>query len=325
MTAPRFPKVDHSAGHYESVYLKACHPAGGQGVWIRYTVHKRPHAEPKGFLWFALFAAGQGVRASKVAVGAPAAAADAYIVLGDARFAPGTVVGRADSPQLDASWALEFDPRVEPLWHLPKPWMYTAPIPKTKALTPYPGTTFTGRLVVAGETIAVEGWPGAVGHNWGSEHAKRAIWLHGTNFSGHESSWLDVVVARIKQGPLITPWIANGVLSLDGRRHRLGGVGRLRRTSIEETPERCRFVLPGHGVRLEGETGSERENFISWIYTQPSGEERQTVNCSIADMELRVWRGEPQPLSLAVSGGAAYELQMDERYDPIPVQPFADG
>jgi hypothetical protein len=57
--------VPRSAGHYESFYVKACHPSGGLGVWIRYTVHKRPGAEAKGFVWFTLFDAEAGVIASK--------------------------------------------------------------------------------------------------------------------------------------------------------------------------------------------------------------------------------------------------------------------
>ena len=36
-------------------------------------------------------------------------------------------------------------------------------------------------------------------------------------------------------------------------------------------------------------------------------------------------RAEAPPVSLEVTGGAAYELQMEEPYAPIPVQPFPDG
>ena len=45
-THARFPEVDLKAGHYESFYLKACHPSEPLGVWIRYTVHKRPGGAP---------------------------------------------------------------------------------------------------------------------------------------------------------------------------------------------------------------------------------------------------------------------------------------
>ncbi len=55
MTPARFPAVALAAGHYESFYLKACHPSEPQGVWIRYTVHKRPGEAATGSLWFTLF------------------------------------------------------------------------------------------------------------------------------------------------------------------------------------------------------------------------------------------------------------------------------
>jgi len=44
-SAPRFAGVDRGAGHYESYFIKAARPGGGQGIWIRHTVHKRPDAE----------------------------------------------------------------------------------------------------------------------------------------------------------------------------------------------------------------------------------------------------------------------------------------
>jgi hypothetical protein len=168
----------------------------------------------------------------------------------------------------------------------------------------------------------VSGWPGTVGHNWGEEHPRRAIWLHGSNFEQGRGAWLDVAVARVALGPLTTPWIANGELSLDGRRHRLGG---LRPARIEAIAERCRFRIAGEQVVVEGTVAAPRESFVGWIYTQPSGDERQTINCSIADLRVEVSRPGVAPVILNVEGGAAYELQLDSRYPPIPVQPFADG
>ena len=65
----RFPKVAAKAGHYESFYIKACRPGGGQGLWIRHTVHKRPGAEPNASIWFCLFdREAEGPRATKVTV-----------------------------------------------------------------------------------------------------------------------------------------------------------------------------------------------------------------------------------------------------------------
>jgi hypothetical protein len=291
-------------------------------VWIRYTVHKRPGAVPKGFVWFTLFERTRGVSASKAQFARPRAGEDHYIAMDGCRFAPGHVVGRAPSDQLDAAWELRFDGAEPAVWHLPWSWMYRAPFPRTKVLSPHPQVVFDGWIDAGGRRIDVSGWPGTVGHNWGAEHARRAIWLHGCNFDGRRGVWLDVAIARVGLGPLTTPWIANGELSLDGRRHRLGG---LRPARIEETVERCRFRITGEGAAVEGTVEAPRESFVGWIYAQPRGEERQTVNCSIADLRLEISRPAAPPVTLSVEGGAAYELQMDGRYPPIPVQPFPDG
>jgi hypothetical protein len=318
----RFPHVEASAGHYESFYLKACHPDGGLGAWIRYTVHKRPAGALKGFVWFTLFDSARGVAASKAQLAHPTADENHYVVMEGCRFAPGHAVGRALSDQLKAAWDLGFDGSAPAVWHLPRPWMYRAPLPRTKVLSPYPHVRFSGWIEAGGRRIDVSGWPGVVGHNWGAEHAKRAIWLHGTNFDGDNEAWLDVVIARVALGPLTTPWIAGGELCLDGRRHRLGG---LRWTRVEERVEHCRFRIAGEDVSIEGTAGARREDFVGWIYSQPAGGERQTVNCSIADMQLTIVRPHEPPATLAVRGGAAYELQMEGGYPEIPVQPFADG
>lgn len=323
----RFADVPAAAGHYESFFLKACHPAGGLGVWIRYTVHKRPHLVPTGALWFTLFDAPAGVRASKVPVANLSApiGGERYITLGDASIGPGGAVGRADSDELRAGWKLEFSGGEEPFCHLPAGWMYDAAIPRTKVLAQGPQVLVDGTLEVGDRTIELARWRGTVGHNWGREHAERAIWLHGAGFPGHEEAWLDVAIARITLGPVMTPWIANGVLSLEGRRHRLGGIGRVRSTRIEETPESARFAMSGEGISVQGAVGAERERFVGWIYAQPDGAERQTVNCSIADLRMTVQRPGAAAVKLSLDGGAAYELQMRERYAPIPVQPFPDG
>ena len=66
-TTARFPEVPAGKGHYESFYLKACHPSEPLGIWIRYTVHKHSDQEPKGSLWFTLFdGSADGPQASKV-------------------------------------------------------------------------------------------------------------------------------------------------------------------------------------------------------------------------------------------------------------------
>ncbi|MDE3069670.1 MAG: hypothetical protein KGJ43_02960 [Acidobacteriota bacterium] len=318
--------MPEGAGHYESYYLKATHPDGGLGIWIRYTVHKRPGGRPKAFLWFTLFDAERGVSAAKVEGPEPRVdGGERYIGIGESHLGHGRIVGSAPSEPVPASWDISFDSPEPPVWHLPHPWMYSAPFPRTKVLSPHPAVALHGSARVGDRIIDLDGWQGTIGHNWGAEHAHRAIWIHAAGFEGRERSWLDLAIGRIRLASLTTPWIANGVLCLDGRRHRLGGFRRLRATHIDETPELCRFALAGGDLSIEGSVGADRRDFVGWIYAQPDGSQRQTVNCSIADMRLTVLRRHAEPLVIECRGAAAYELQMQERYGPIPVQPFPDG
>jgi hypothetical protein len=293
-------------------------------VWIRYTVHKPPNDPPRGFTWFTLFDAGAGVVASKAGPASPDSPPGAYMRIGESIFTPEGATGGAVSSQLEATWELRFDGEEPPVWHLPR-WAYGAPVPRTKLLSPHPKVRVSGSVRAGERRLELEGWPGTVGHNWGSEHARRSIWIHGANFPGHEAAWLDLALGRVKLGPFTTPWIANGELCLEGRRHRLGGIERLRKTHVEESVESCRFSLAGEGIEISGRVGATKERFVSWLYAQPKGGERQTINCSIADLRLDVSRPGAGPVRLELTGGAAYELQMEERYPAIPVQPFPDG
>src|SRR4029453_2543566 len=102
----RFPRVAAKGGHYESFYIKACRPGGGQGIWIRHTVHKRPGAEPNASIWFVLFAReGEGPRGNRVTV--PAAELSVpeggWIKVAGAEIGPGRAEGSISTDALSAS------------------------------------------------------------------------------------------------------------------------------------------------------------------------------------------------------------------------------
>ena len=325
----RFPELQLSAGHYESFYLKATHPADPMSVWIRYTVHKRPGAEPRGSLWLVLFGAREerpwAVKATIPEVGA---GADHYIHVGEARFEPGRVFGSAAASASEArraSWDLTYSSSEAPWRHLPRDFMYRAPLPRTKLISPYPDARFSGRVEAGGRTVDLDGWRGMVGHNWGAQHAERWIWLQGAGFDGHEDAWFDAALGRIQIGRWTTPWIANGVLSLEGRRHRLGGLGSARRTEVSERPDGATFTLPGRDITVQGQVGADRKDFAGWIYADPDGSEHNVVNCSIANLVLTVSRPAEPPSTLQLASGAVYELGMRETGHGMAIEPYPDG
>src|SRR5690348_13067586 len=102
-TRARFPDVQPAAGFYESYYLRAAHPSEPVGIWIRYTVHKRPGASPKGSLWFTLFDANaDGPKATKITVPELDAGGDRYIEIARSTFGRSRVLGSAGP----ATWDL---------------------------------------------------------------------------------------------------------------------------------------------------------------------------------------------------------------------------
>ena len=324
----RFSDVAAKAGHYESFYIKACRPGGGQGIWIRHTVHKRPGAEPNASIWFVLFDRdADGPRATKatVAAGELSVPAGGWIKVADAEIGPGRARGAAGGDALTASWDLSFSGAAEPCKYLPSDRLYETRLPKTKFVAPFPDARFSGTLQIDGETIELDEWPGMIGHNWGTEHAERWVWLEGTGFADSPDTYFDVGAARIALGPWTTPWIPSGMLMLEGEPHRLGGFGRIRAAEIEASPGECRFLLPGKDIVVRGALSAPRKDLVGWVYADPDGPEHNTINCSVADLELTVERPARPPLHLTLPAGGAYELGMRETDHGIPIQPYGDG
>src|SRR5450631_2102624 len=198
-----FPSAALGAGMYESFYLRAVSPEEPVGVWIRNTVHKAPGRAARGSVWCTVFDARTGApfqhKLTSEAVSAPEGA---WIAVGEGAAASGREPGEpggqgavlgpghAEGRCGEAAWSLRFASEEAELRHLPRGWLYRAPLPRTKLTSPAPAARFDGELELPGRgRIELRGWPGMVGHNWGAEHAERWIWLHGVAFEGEPGAW----------------------------------------------------------------------------------------------------------------------------------------
>jgi hypothetical protein len=323
---PRFPHVDLRAGHYESVYLTASHPDEPVAAWIRYTVHKRPGAAATASIWFTLFGPG-GSTAGKVTTDR-LRSDDAHMLVVDhyGSVRRDGAVGTVSANGVDAAWDLRFHDTADELRHLPYPWMYRARLPRTKSTSPYPSMRVSGTVTVGARTLTLDGWRGMLGHNWGSEHAHRWIWLRGSAFDEDPDAWLDVVIGRIKLGRLVMPWVANGALSVRGVRHRVGGLGR--RVTVAERRDGCELVVPGREVSLTVRVTAPVASSVGWQYADPAGGRHQVRNCSAAGIRVDVRRrggSRDTTARLSTPHGGVYELGTAE-FDPsVVMQPYSDG
>jgi hypothetical protein len=298
------------SGRYESWYLRAVDPRAPRGVWIRHTVLQRPGGPSAGSLWCTVWDAAAGPPTAVKAT--PALAADPRRI-GDAEFAPGAVRGAAAAGPHHAAWDLEIAGAAAPLRHLPHPRLYDAPLPRTKLESPAPAARLSGAVEADGRRIQLDGWPGMIGHNWGSQHAERWLWLHGICFQDAPDAWLDVAIGRVRVGRATTPWIANGALHLDGRRQVLGGLRAP--VEVDARPGAATIVLGD--VRIHA--AAPLEQTIAWVYADPPGGEHHSANCSIAALEVRTARR-----TLATAHGGAYELGMRERDHGLRLASFPD-
>ena len=311
MSEPVFPRTG-ARGHYESYYVRAVDPEAPRAVWIRHTVLKRPGGAPAGSLWCTLWDAEAGPPVAVKATPGLAAAGD-WLEIAGTRFGPDAITGSAAAGAHRAAWELTVAGAAPPLRHLPHPSLYGAPLPRTKLESPAPAARVSGFAEAGGRRLELGGWPGMIGHNWGSQHAERWLWLHGIGFEGAPDAWLDLAVGRVRIGPATTPWVANGALHVDGRRHALGGLRA--RAEVDARPGAATVTLGDVRVRLS----APLEQTIAWVYADPPGGEHHSANCSIAALEVELGGR-----TLATAHGGVYELGMRERDHGLRLAPFPD-
>jgi hypothetical protein len=303
----RFPNVPMSDGHYESVYLTAHHPTDKLALWVRHTVLKAPGEPATGALWCTWFGA-DGVQATRVELPIAPPSPPWLLEVGDqARIGHDGAIGSVATDALAAHWDLRFLDPEPPMHHLPWDRLYALRLPRTKSLSAVPHLRLAGELVVDGTTVALDGWTGSVGHNWGTEHAERWIWLRADGFAEDDTAWLDVVIGRIRVGPVLLPWVANGVLSLGGDRLRVGGIGRAKGVRIDERPDGCDLALRGSGLRVGVRVDVDLGRCVAWHYGSASGEGREVVNSSVATIAVDLAVGKSAPVTLHTPVGT-YEI-----------------
>jgi hypothetical protein len=225
-----------------------------------------------------------------------------------------------------AHWSLSFESQAPELRHLSPGVLYRTPLPRTKLTSPAPLARFDGLVEIPGRgPIELSGWRGMIGHNWGAEHAARWIWLHGCDFAGAPETWLDVALGRVQLGSRLSPWVASGMLSLDGTTRRIGGLA-AGRPAVAAGARGGELVLRGPGG-LELAVGIEvpADTAAGWRYADPCGAEHDVLNCSIAALEASVGRrGRGGRRVLRSAHGGAYELGGPVGATGVPIAPFDD-
>ena len=313
-----------TAGHYESWFQRANHPSRQLAFWIRYTIFcpKGRPADAVGQLWAIAFD-GEARQIRAVRQDLPLSecrfsSERLEVRIGRAELTRHGLSGAAEAGGRRLAWQLAIRGGEPPLLLLPAAW-YTRRFPAAKALVPNPGAIFDGFLELDGARLPVDSWRGSQNHNWGSRHTDRYAWGQVAGFDGAEDAFLECSTARVRVGPVWTPWLTLLVLRSGGREHGLNSLlGSLRaRASLDGF--RWSFESQRPGVRIRGRIEAPASSFVGLRYGNPPGGEKICLNSKLARCEIELEEA-GQPLRrLRSQHRAAFEILTDQAPPEVPI------
>ncbi|HSK02204.1 MAG TPA: hypothetical protein VK932_13220 [Kofleriaceae bacterium] len=319
-------RADDRGGHYESWFQRANDAAGRRAFWIRYTIFapRGRAADAVGELWAIAFdrETRRIVAVKEVhPIGACAFAPDRLDVrIGEARLDGEALRGGAASGGHEIAWDLRYGGGGEPLLLLP-PRLYAAPLPRAKALVAQPLARFTGTVTVDGEPVAIDDWVGSQNHNWGSRHTDRYAWGQVAGFDERPDAFLECSTARLRLGPVWTPWMSPVVLRLRGETLAWNALPRAIRArghyACTAAPYDWRIETSGPDGALALRIWAEPSELVALRYANPPGGTKICLNSKLARCELTLRRG-GQTLELH-SSRAAFEILED--HAPPGIEP----
>jgi hypothetical protein len=321
--AARFVAGD-ARGHYESWFQRANHPSRPLAFWIRYTIFC-PRARPQaavGELWAIAFD-GETGRITAVKEEIPLArcrfsAAGLDVRIGEAELSSAALVGAASARGHRLAWHLAYRGNEPPLLLLPER-LYAGGFPKAKALVGTPNAVFEGWLEVDGSAVAVDGWRGSQNHNWGSRHTDRYAWGQVAGFDEDADAFLECSTARVRLGPLPTPWLTLLVLRLEGRELAVNRLTSALLARARLDGFRWTFAARASGIRIRGRIEAPPEAFVGLHYADPPGGRKLCLNTKLAQCELVVEESGRAARTLRSARRAAFEILTDTPDPRVPI------
>jgi hypothetical protein len=299
-------------GHYESWFLRGNHPERPLAFWIRYTIFAPRGAPEKaeGELWAIAF---DGER-EQIVVGkreVPIAACEfsdrgLAVDIENATLRDGHARGAAET----IAWDLSYEVGDPPLLLLPRA-RYEARFPKAKSVVSAPMARFTGGLEIAGEPWPIDDWVGSQNHNWGSQHTDRYAWGQVAGFDDEPDAFLECITARVRLGPLHTPWVTLANLRVAGEQHTLVGLlhGALAKSDLGYFF--WEFDTSDRDTRIVARIEAPRSAFVALRYRNPPGGVKTCLNTKIARAEITL-QTSAGTRTLVTKHRAAFEILTDD-------------
>jgi hypothetical protein len=313
-------------GHYESFFQRGNHPTRPLAFWIRYTIFS-PAGRPEdaiGELWAMVF---NGETGEHVAVKEehPLTACrfdrDGFGArVGNAVLEAGRLRGSCTARSHTVSWDLGYDSGQPPIHFLPVK-MYEGSFPKAKSFVGVPLAVYDGSVTLDGKTIDVKGWAGSQNHNWGRQHTDYYAFGQVAGFDNAPDSFLEIVSAQLKFGPVWTPTLTPLVLRFRGEDHSFVTLPQAARAKAHFRCFDWTFAAENDRVKLAGRIAAPKEAFVGLTYYNPPGGTKHCLNSKLASCELTVTdKSSGRQNVLVARHRAAFEILTDDRTHGVAIQ-----
>lgn len=286
-------QVGQHQGHYESFYQRANHPTRPLAFWIRYTIFS-PTNRPEdaiGELWSIFF---NGETGHHVAVKEEYPLSTCQFVhgafgacVGTATLQPGALAGTCQTAEHKIEWELQYRGEEAPLYLLPIR-LYKMALPKAKSLVGTPHAIYNGTITVDGERYAINEWVGSQNHNWGSKHTDYYAFGQVAGFDNAPETFLEIVSAQLKFGPIWTPMLTPLVLRHRGQEHALISLPQTFKAKARFGYFDWHFHSENSQVAITGHIHAPKNDIVGLRYYNPPGGIKQCLNSKLANCELTV-------------------------------------
>ena len=313
-------------GHYESFYQRGNHPTRPLAFWIRYTIFS-PKGRPEdaiGELWSIFFDGETGehvVAKEEHPLRTCSFAPQGMDVrIGGSTLVPGRLIGEATSSGDTIAWDLEYAGKEPPLFLIPRS-LYSGGFPKAKSLVGTPLAGYDGTLTVNGQTVEIDGWVGSQNHNWGSQHTDYYAFGQVAGFDDAPGSFLEVITAQTKVGPVKTPFMTLLVLRHDGSEYVLTSPARAARAKANFGYFHWDFATGNDEVNISGHVEAPASAFVGLNYYNPPGGIKHCLNTKIGSCELKVTdKATGRITTLRTDHRALFEILTDDRGHGIEIR-----
>jgi hypothetical protein len=184
-----------------------------------------------------------------------------------------------------------------------------------KLVSPVPAALFSGQVTMNGRVIQFERLPGMQGHNWGRKHSHHYCWAHCSAFENESPSvYFEGFSAKIKLGPVVTPYLSMAALHLEDQTLRWNSLTAAATHRIRSDENSWRFRFSDDRFALEGSFASDR--FAALDYINPNGTVSLCRNSKRAGAELTLYdrrTGSPIRRLIAPAAAALEILDRTER------------